>query len=225
MILRHLITGSLLCGLVSLSVPQVRGALPADIVKPEYRLELSREIEWQTLFQQFAAQGSVLSAFEELRYLPIRKRPIVLTGEMRLSPERGLSLHYLTPEENRIIIDDQGILVRDAQGRSRDVGNDPRAKGATRSLLQVLRFDLATLERDFILYGAREGHAWQVVLDPKPEAVVRDASLGQIVVRGQDQTLLMIELRRSEKQRIEILVGKTETGVTFSAEDLATYFR
>lgn len=223
MTLRLLLT-ALICFLAC-GVRISQAALPEDIVSDQYRLNLAQDEAWRSLFQQLASQGAIRSQFEELRFIPIRKKPIVLTGEMRLSPERGLSLHYLTPKEDRIIIDERGILIRDAEGRGREVGNDPRARGATTTLLQVLRFDLPVLQRDFAVYGVREGHAWQVVLDPKPEAVARDSSLSRILVKGQNDVLLIIELRRSERQRVEIHVGKTETGVTFSAEELTRFFR
>jgi len=217
---------SLLLSAFLLPIPHSgRAALPADIVTPHYRLNLSTDDAWRAHFQKLATQGGVYSQFEEFRYLPFKKTPVVLTGEMRLSPERGLSLRYLKPEENLIAIDEKGILVRDAKGRTRDVGGDPRAKGATSTLLQVLRFDLGTLQRDFFVYGAKEGLAWQLAFEPKPEALALDSSLGRIVVRGQEETVSIIELRRSERQRIEIHVGATKTGVTFSPEELATYFR
>ncbi len=203
----------------------LRAALPSDIVAPSYQLSLEQDDSWRMRFHVLASQGGIHSQFQEFRFLPIRKTPLILTGEMRLSPEHGLSLQYLKPEESRVIIDSRGILLRDAKGRTRDVGSDPRARGATATLLQVLRFDLAVLERDFTIYGAQEGIAWKVVLDPKPEAVVRDASLGRIVVHGQEEAVLLIELRRSDRQRIEIHVGATRTGVSFSPEELSTYFR
>ena len=216
--------GALLLALAAAS-GSLRAALPADIVAPSYQLSLAQDEAWRTLFQTLANQGGIHSQFEEFRFLPIRKTPIILTGEMRLSPEHGLSLHYLKPEESRVIIDSRGILLRDARGRSRDVGSDPRARGATGTLLQVLRFDLAVLERDFTLYGAREGIAWKVVLEPKPEAIAQDTSLGRIIIHGQEEAVLLIELRRSDRQRIEIHVGDTRIGVSFSPEELSAYFR
>lgn len=211
--------------LLATTVGSLPAALPADIVSPAYRLSLERDEAWRTRFKTLADQGCIHSQFTELRFLPIRKTPVILTGEMRLSPERGLSLHYLKPEESRIIIDSRGILIRDAGGRTRDVGSDPRARDATGILLQVLRFDLSVLSHDFMLYGAQEGIAWKVVLEPRPEAIARDGALGRIIVHGQEDAVLLIELRRSERQRIEIHVGDTRTGVTFTPEELTAYFR
>lgn len=203
----------------------LRATLPDDIVAPPYRLSIANDPFWRTLFHTLSSQGGIHSQFEELRFLPIRKRPVVLTGEMRLSPDRGLSLHYFKPEESCVMIDSRGIVFRDAKGRVHEVGSDPRAQGATSTLLQVMRFDPAVLERDFAVYGVRDGIAWQVVFDPKPEAAARDISLGRIIVRGQEDAVLLIEFRRSDRQRIEIHVGPTRTGVTFSPTELATWFR
>lgn len=207
------------------SAVSLGATLPDDIVAPPYRLSIANDPFWRTLFHTLSSQGGIHSQFEELRFLPIRKRPVVLTGEMRLSPDRGLSLHYLKPEESCVMIDSRGIVFRDATGRVHEVASDPRARGATSALLQVMRFDPNVLERDFAAYGARDGIAWQVAFEPKPEAAARDISLGRIIVRGQEDAVLLIEFRRSDRQRIEIHVGPTRTGVTFSAAELATWFR
>lgn len=203
----------------------LRATLPDDIVSPAHRLSIASDPFWRGLFHTLSSQGGIHSQFEELRFLPIRKRPVVLTGEMRFSPDRGLSLHYLKPEESCVMIDSRGIVFRDATGRVHEVASDPRARGATSALLQVMRFDPNVLERDFAAYGARDGIAWQVAFEPKPEAAARDISLGRIIVRGQEDAVLLIEFRRSDRQRIEIHVGPTRTGVTFSAAELATWFR
>jgi len=227
----HLDLKSRILGIAALLVAAMavshalRAALPDDIVSPEHRLTLAGDSSWRALFQTLASQGGIHSQFEELRFMPIRKRPIVLTGEMRLSPDRGLSLHYLTPEESCVMIDAGGIAVRDSKGRVHDIGSDPRARGATGTLLQVLRFDTTVLERDFIIYGARDGIAWRVVFEPKPEAAARDISLGRIIVHGQEDAVLLIELRRSDRQRIEIHVGTTRTGLTFTPAELSAWFR
>lgn len=211
--------------LLVVSAVSLRATLPDDIVAPSYRLSIANDPFWRTLFHTLSSQGGIHSQFEELRFLPIRKRPVVLTGEMRLSPDRGLSLHYLKPQESCVMIDSRGIVFRDAKGRVHEVGSDPRAQGATSTLLRVMRFDPVVLERDFAVYGVRDGIAWQVVFDPKPDAAVRDISLGRIIVRGQEDAVLLIEFRRSDRQRIEIHVGPTRTGVIFSPTELATWFR
>src|SRR4051794_29498681 len=72
---------------------------------------------WRELFAQLAPTRTRQSSFEERRYFPFRKEPTVLTGEIRIVPNLGLSLRYLTPEKRVLIADEKGLLMRDADGR------------------------------------------------------------------------------------------------------------
>jgi hypothetical protein len=45
------------------------------------------------------------------------------------------------------------------------------------------------------------------------------------VVQGTDDAITRIDLRPKADLRIEILIGTTRTGVTFSAEDEQRFFR
>ena len=102
---------------------------------------------WQPLFTALAAQGSIWSAFTEQRWFLFRKTPIILKGELRFSPVRGLSLQYREPETRTIIADDHGLAMRDARGRTHEVPSDPRAMGLTTALLPIMRFDLRVTAR------------------------------------------------------------------------------
>jgi Outer membrane lipoprotein carrier protein LolA-like len=181
------------------------------------------EAAWQPLFAALAAQGSIWSTFTENRWFPFRNRPVVLKGEMRFSPTRGLSLDYREPEERTVIADSQGLAMRDPQGRTREAPRDPRATGPVTALLPILRFDLVALERTFVLQGTRDGGAWRL------EFVARDPGLarilGTIVVSGEDTTVRRLEFRRSPKERVEILIGGPRTGVTFTPDEERRYFR
>lgn len=193
-------------------------AEPGPLVVPG-----ENDAAWRPLFAALAAKGGVESAFTEWRWFRVRKEPVVLTGVMRFSPARGLSLAYLAPERRTVIADAQGLLVRDARGRSRAVPADARASGATAALLPVMRFDLAALARTFAVHAARAGAAWRFDFVPRDPAQAR--ALGRLVVFGEDETVRRLEFRQSERQRVEIEIGETRTGVTFGAEDEQRYFR
>ena len=178
---------------------------------------------WQPLFTALAAQGSIWSAFTEQRWFLFRKTPIILKGELRFSPVRGLSLQYREPETRTIIADDHGLAMRDARGRTHEVPSDPRAMGLTTALLPIMRFDLEALERTFALQGTRDGGAWRL------EFVARDPGLarvlGTVVVSGEETTVRRLEFRHSPKERVEILIAGPRTGVTFTPEEERRYFR
>ena len=178
---------------------------------------------WHPLFQSLAHKGAVLSEFTERRWFPFRREPIVLQGEMRSVPNVGLSLHYTQPEQRIVIIDGQGLLVRDAAGRTRAIPNDPRATAATSALLPILRFDEAELTGRFQLRAAGNPTNWRFDFVPLDPALAR--LLGDVSVSGQGEVVRTIEFRRSAKQHIEIEIGKTSTGVNFTADELRRFFR
>jgi hypothetical protein len=176
---------------------------------------------WRDVVAAFARQPDVLAQFTEERYFPFRREPARVSGEVRVSRTRGLSLRYRLPEERVVIFDEQGSLVRDAAGQNAL----PRHPGerASGSLLHVLRLDFAALEKDFEVYGRREAEAWALVLVPRAEETRRN--LGNIHVAGEGAVVRAIEIRRSEKQRIEIRITEPVGRGPFSADEVKRYFR
>lgn len=178
---------------------------------------------WGKLFEELGPQKNRLSHFEEHRYFPFRTLPVVLTGEIRIAPNRGLSLSYSGPKPHVMIIDQQGLLLRDERGRERAAPADSRAEAATAALVHILRFDLAALEKDFVIHGARAGDSWDLDFVPRDPALA--GVIGTIAVHGEKAQLTRIEMTKSDKQRIEILITDAHDDVTFTAEGLKRFFR
>jgi outer membrane lipoprotein-sorting protein len=179
--------------------------------------------QWRPLFEALAAQEPIFSTFTEKRWFPFRKSAIELTGELRFSRERGLSLRYLTPKERMMIADDTGVLLRDSRGRSKVVPPDPRSGNPDTALLAILRFDLDELLEMYEIQAAGDSGGWEFVFTPK-DAEVRK-SIGQITASGSEAALTGFEFRRSESQRVEIAIGETATQVTFTPEEIEKFFR
>lgn len=197
----------------------LRAATTVDVA-PETRIR-AESPEWRELAARFARQPDGVATFEERRHFPFRKAAVAVNGVARVSRERGLSLHYSAPEERVVILDEQGVLVRDAQGRP--LPSDARAEAAQRALLHALRLDLAALEKDFELHGRRDGAHWSLALVPKAESMRR--SVGNVFVAGEGVEVRTIELRRSARQRIEIALTVTQAPAKFSDEDVRRFFR
>jgi len=196
----------------------------AELMAPANKITVGEnDAPWRELSAALAANGNVAAPFTENRYLPFKKIPVVFTGDMRLSPERGLSLAYTKPENQLMIVDSQGVLLRDARGRQRELPNDPRAQAATTALLHVMRFDLAELSKNFDLYGLRTGDDWQLVFDPRPGELASD--LTRLVVTGKGAQVKKLEMRKSALQGMEILIGDVRTHVQFTAEETQKSFR
>ena len=178
---------------------------------------------WADLFARLAAAKTRFSLFEERRYLPFRKTPLVLKGEIRIVPERGLSLRYLEPEHRVLIVDVKGLLLRDEEGRERAAPSDSRAQAITAALVDVLRFDLPALQKAFVIHGRSDGPAWTLAFVPRDPAVAE--MIGTLVVSGEVARLERIEMNKSANQRIEILISGTQEDVIFTGAVLDRYFR
>jgi hypothetical protein len=175
------------------------------------------------LFIALAAQGAIRANFTESRWFPFRTKPVVLKGEMRLSPTRGLSLDYREPEVRTVIADGKGLAMRDARGRTREIPPDPRTTGPVTALLPIMQFDLDGLQRAFTLRGARDGGAWRLEFVPRDPGLAR--ALGTVVVIGDDAMVSRLEFRHSPKNRVEIVIEGARAGVSFAPEEEQRFFR
>ncbi|MDB6168049.1 MAG: hypothetical protein JWM88_913 [Verrucomicrobia bacterium] len=178
---------------------------------------------WADLFARLAPDRNRQSKFEERRTFPFRRTPVILKGEIRIVPERGLSLRYLEPEQRILIVDSQGLLMRDDTGRERAAPSDSRAQAVTSALVSVLRFDLAALEKSFAVHGRREGDAWTLAFVPLEPAL--GELVGVLAVSGAQGRIDRIEMVKSANQRIEILISGTQENVIFPGDVLHRFFR
>lgn len=179
--------------------------------------------DWRELFAELSQPKNRFSRFEERRHFPFREQPVLLQGEIRIVPKRGLSLSYGGAKPHVIIIDEKGVLMRDERGRERSAPDDGRARAATAALAAILRFDLAALEQDFVIHGVRDQAQWTLGFASRDPAFAD--LLGAIVVQGRDATVERIEMVKSEQQRIEILLKNSQADVIFPMDVLQRFFR
>ena len=202
------------------------GAPPVanDLISPDTRLEdPASDPKWRELFQRLAPNKTRQSTFEERRYFPFRKAPVVLQGEIRIIPEVGLSLRYLQPDPRILIIDKKGLLMRDEAGQERAAPDDSRAQAATTALVNVLRFDFEALKKEFDVYGRHDGAKWTLAFAPRDAAFAN--LLGILTVGGEGNALRRIEMIKSPTQRIEILIKDAQEDVLFTGDTLRRFFR
>ncbi len=217
--LRPAVVLGVLLGLAG--VPSVSGGESESLVDPAHRLA-SGAPGWADLVAAFAHKPDVSAEFVEQRFFPFKKEPVSLKGEVRVSTEHGLSLHYTEPEERVVVIDRQGLLLRQPGGEKK-APDDPRGRVVNDALLHILQFDFAALSGSFDLYGQRENAGWTLVLVPRAAELAR--ILGRITVAGVGDSVRHIEIRRSSRQQIEIQIEPPRPAVAFTAEELKKYFR
>jgi hypothetical protein len=197
------------------------GTDPDPLVNAAHQLPTAAPA-WNDLRAGFAAHPDTTAGFTERRFFPFKREPVELTGDVRVSAARGLSLNYLTPETHTLILDAHGTLDRTATGE-KPAPADPAAAVMNAVLLRIVRFDLAALAEDFDLYGQRGATAWTLVLVPRT-AAWRD-HLGRITVAGEGIAIRRIEMRRSATEAVEILIGRPRPPAAFTADELTRYFR
>jgi hypothetical protein len=190
---------------------------------PGTTLAAGSEGEWKPLIDSLAAKGTVVAPFTEHRFFPFRREPMLLKGVLRISPERGLSLQYTGPDESVLIADSAGLLVKDREGRTREMPSGSRETGAIAALLPIMRFDLGALYPRFVVRAFRSGPDWTFEFTPRDPDVAR--SLGAISIGGAGSDVRHLEFKRSPSQRVEIEVGDTLTGTPFSPAELKQFFR
>jgi hypothetical protein len=201
-------------GMVGATVPTTAG--------PEL-VAGTNDAAWLPLFESLDHQGGVYSTFTEKRWFSVKKEPVVLHGELRHSAARGLSLLYTQPEEQLMVVDDHGLFMRNAAGHTRTMAADAKAPRIDTALLPVLRFDLAAVRQLFTVHAAREGEDWRLDLVPRTTQLTR--YLSTLVVEGKGERVCRLEFRRTARQRVEVLIGETRTGISFSSEEEKRYFR
>jgi hypothetical protein len=190
-------------------------ALPANRIAPD-------DPDWAKLGGELRLESAVTAAFTELRWFAFKNTPTALKGEVRVSANHGLSLHYLDGEDQVVIIDGQGALLRSRTG-DRAMPADPRADAANFAMLHLLRLDLTLLSTSFDLYGRYTAANWTLALVPRDSEL--RSSLGTITVDGVGAGIHRIELRRSATQRVEITMEAPQTKAAFTPDELRRYFR
>lgn len=214
-------SAALALAMLVLFVPSGRTAEADPLVNPAHQIAPDAPA-WRDLATAFAHKPDVTAMFTEQRFFPFKKAPVELKGEVRVSASRGLSLHYIEPEKRTVILDEKGVLIRAPAGEKAPPA-DPRAAAANEALLNLLRFDFPSLEKDFELYGQRDATTWTLVLVPRTDALRH--SVGRITAAGDGATIRHIEIRRTARQAIEIIIDPPQPPAPFTAVELKTFFR
>jgi hypothetical protein len=176
---------------------------------------------WRTRLAALAAPRTLSAPFTETRASPLKKRPVVVEGTVRLARDRGLSLEYAQTRAPVVILDEKGLLLRHSDGREQAA--PPEAEAGIRLLHALFVFDLATLEKVYALAGAENPDGtWTLVFTRRPGA---EAYYRELTLAGDSGRLTRIELVRTERQSTVIALGAPKLDPVFTPEELARFFR
>ena len=187
----------------------------AGLFDPENRIELpALRAQWDGLLGRMAATDWVRTPFTEKRYFSVRRMPVVLKGDLIVSRQHGLSLHYDSAAItgwSYVIVDSAGLLLRDDQGRELTPPGDPRAAGPQRLLLNVLQLDLPQLAEAFEFRATGTADARRAATS--------------VTLAGAGVNLQRIVLERTAAQRVEIEIGTAALGRAADPAELQARFR
>jgi hypothetical protein len=189
------------------------------VALPLRSAELSAE--WQTRIAALAAPVTLSTAFTESRFTPLKKKPVIVEGTVRIARERGLSLAYAQSRAPVVILDDRGLLLRHPDGREQSA--PPAAETDLRVLHALFVFDLPTLEKSYALTPSESPDgSWSLTFTRLPDATV---SYRELTLTGEAARLTSIRLLKTEKQKIEIRLEAPQINPSFTPDELARYFR
>ncbi len=204
-------------------------ALPlrAELFTPETAVApAALAARWDGVLGELARADWVRAPFREKRRFAIRKAPTILAGDLVLSRTHGLSLHYSSTAVtgwDLVIVDEQGLLLRDARGKELVPPGDPRAAGGQRALLDILRLDLDRLAAEFDLFAEGERAAWRLGLRARTTEARRAAV--RVIIEGNAAAITRIVLDKPGAQEVEIEIGTPTVGAAADPDELRARFR
>lgn len=184
-----------------------------------YAAELSAP--WRTRIAALAKPQTLSAPFTESRSTPLKKRPVVVTGTVRIDRARGLSLSYDQRHAPIVILDARGLLLRHEDGREQSA--PPEAETDLRLLHALFALDLATLEKSYALAATDSADGkWTLVFTRREGST---ATYRELVLVGTLDRLTGITLAKTPNLRTEITLGEPQIDPVFTAPDLTRYFR
>lgn len=174
-----------------------------------------------TRIAALADLGPLSAEFSEARHTPLKKRPVVVTGIVRIDRARGLSLAYDQDRAPVVILDAEGLLLRHPDGREQSA--PPEAEEDLRVLHALFAFDFPTLEKSYdqkLIESPDD--AWTLTFTRRPDS---SASYRKLILSGTTDHLISIILAKTPKLRTEITLSAPRLLPAFSPEDHTRYFR
>ena len=153
------------------------------------------------VFTRLGEANTAVIPFVENRRMGIIKKPVELTGTLRYARKNGLSLAYESPKPRVLIIDDQGFIERQPDGRERRMaaGERPELTVLTDIYLNLLRGRPAGMFGACDVYFAGNSGSWQIGLIPKDESLRRRT--GRVLISGAGREIATDRHAARERRR------------------------
>jgi len=126
-----------------------------------------------SLVDQIAAQTNATpvlrASFVQTKTMAALRRPLISSGQLLLSRERGLAWHIEAPLRVTYLLSERGVTEIDAQGarRTRDARDLPGLAQISRTFQALLGGNLDALRESFDINAQGTPEAWRLVLLPR----------------------------------------------------------
>ncbi|WP_323846034.1 outer membrane lipoprotein carrier protein LolA [Microbulbifer magnicolonia] len=140
--------------------------LCAALLSPAATLasEISQRAALEQIEERLQKAPQMLGRFTQKKTLPQLPRPLLSSGVVALSEERGVSWRVVEPIASHLILNEA------------QAGDDLLAKQIAYPLLQIFRGNFAALEQLFRVEAQMLDNRWEVTLEPKDSALAKFVS-------------------------------------------------
>lgn len=181
------------------------------------------DADWQALFDLMHAVDYVAAPFTEERYFTFRRTPKAYAGIFRKDPDGHVSLAYTTPETVALHLGEGFAFYRKGEGTVRRIPQSNSQSDTLALFPKLLNFDLVSVSAFYDLSGELNDLVWRLNFDAKP-AFADEVSYQQITISGDATAVQRIELIKSAKQRVVIMMGDPVYPKFYLPEIKAKYF-
>ena len=157
------------------------------------------------LMQDLALNKSGRARFVEKRFMTLLDKPVISTGEMRFTAPDRLERRTRTPRPELMLLEgDLLTLERDGKTLSIDLAQQPQAKVFIDSVRSILSGNRGALEGDYRLHLTGTPDKWQLVLEPRSEAVAE--LMRRITVDGSRNQIRRVNYEQADGDRVELSI-------------------
>ncbi|MCP4004211.1 MAG: outer membrane lipoprotein carrier protein LolA [bacterium] len=154
-------------------------------------------LDLETLLADFARIPGLAARFHEEKHLALLVEPLETRGTIYFAPPGRLARHTEAPLRSTLLLDGEQLRYASDEDRGAlDLAVHPMLGVFVDSFRMLLRGDLPGLQMNFVLelrsVGKPEGRRWELVLEPRAEALKRSLRVLQIFGQGRSVSRLRI---------------------------------
>lgn len=209
---------------ISVAQPErARPAKEANTADTRDALDKLQEPTLQSVMERLAASGGVAARFSESRALAILDAPIESSGWLYFAPPDWLARHVESPGKSRVIVRDDRVSFRDETGtQTLELAGSEVARAMVGNVMLLMRGDLESLEKKYVVGFRAERDAWTLELEPRGKLL--RGIIERLRVDGRGNQLVRMETLETSGDETTTRFSEVRVGVDFSREERERIF-